>query len=140
LLIECENCPLSTKNKYATPGKPQLKSVFIFELIVGVLLSLIVDIYSFEAAYSALLGVLIASFSNIAFDLSAYRYARAVSVQKMVKFIYQGELLKILITALLFATVFYWVKPINIVALFVFFALMLIAHGFIPLILKRFSR
>jgi ATP synthase protein I len=131
------NYSLSTGKKNLTPGKPPLKIVFIFELLVGLLVSLIVSVFSFEAAYSAFLGVLIASCASFAFDLSAYRYARAASVQKMVKFFYQGELLKILITALLFAVVFYWVKPINIATLFVFFTLMLMSHGFIPLILKR---
>ena len=113
--------------------------VFVIELLLSNFVGLLLLLHSLEATYSAILGGLIASASNFAFALSAYRNPGAGAVQKMVRYFYQGEICKVAVAALLFAAIFKWVSPLNIVVLFSVFAIMLILNGFLPACIARFS-
>lgn len=122
-------------------GKPSFIWMMVIELLLLNAISLVFLLHSQEAGYSSMFGGLIAWVSNVAFDLSAYRYSGAKEVHKMVKRVYQGEILKIGTAALLFAAVFYWVTAINIAALFSVFIFILVIHGFIAVFCaKRFGK
>lgn len=65
---------------------------------------------STRAALSAGLGCGIAITGGVYFVLQAFRHAGATQAQQIVQGFYRGEAGKFVITALLFAAVFAWVK------------------------------
>jgi len=71
------------------------------------------------AAYSVLLGSLIALLANVYFTYKAFKYFGARSVPAIIQSFWAGQVGKMFITAALFALVFIAVKPLNVVLLFV---------------------
>jgi len=70
------------------------------------------------AGYSALLGGLIAWLANLYFAHKAFRYFGARSVKAVVQSLWSGEMGKLILTAALFALVFVGVRPLELLALF----------------------
>ena len=77
------------------------------------------------AGYSALLGGLIALVANLYFAYKAFRFFGARSVQAIVQSFWAGEMGKLILTAALFALVFVAVKPLQPLALFAGYVLVL---------------
>lgn len=70
-------------------------------------------ISSQQAALSVGTGCAIAMSGSLYFALQAFRYAGAQQAHKIVQSFFKGEAGKFVITALLFAAVFVWVKPLH---------------------------
>ncbi|GLK59311.1 F0F1 ATP synthase subunit I [Azotobacter vinelandii] len=70
------------------------------------------------AGYSALLGSLIAWLANLYFAHRAFRYFGARSARAVVQSLWSGEMGKMILTAALFALVFVGVRPLEPLALF----------------------
>jgi ATP synthase protein I len=66
------------------------------------------------AATAVGLGAGIAVVGNSYFVLQAFRYAGAGQASQIVRSFYKGEAGKFVITVLLFAAVFAWVKPLQV--------------------------
>ncbi|MGI9228231.1 MAG: ATP synthase subunit I [Gammaproteobacteria bacterium] len=76
-------------------------------------------------AYSAACGGLAYIVPNFLFARFAFRYSAADSPSLAVKWLYIGEAIKLLLTALLFALIITHIRPLNFVALILTFAAML---------------
>ncbi|GAB3395654.1 F0F1 ATP synthase subunit I [Azotobacter armeniacus] len=74
--------------------------------------------FGLVAGYSALLGGLIAWVANLYFAHKAFRYFGARSVKAVVQSLWSGEMGKLILTAALFALVFVGVQPLEPLALF----------------------
>lgn len=94
------------------------KIVAMQSLVLLVTASLLLLIDQVTAS-SALLGGLIAIIPNAYFAKWAFRYSGARAADKVAQSFYRGEAGKFILTSVLFALVFIWVKPINVVVIFV---------------------
>jgi ATP synthase protein I len=75
------------------------------------------------SAYSVLIGGLINMIPNAYFAHKAFRYRGARAAQKIVRELYTGEAIKLLLMGAGFALSFLYVKPLNTAALFSGFVL-----------------
>lgn len=89
------------------------------------------------AGFSMLLGGLIALLANVYFAFKAFRYFGARSVQAIVQSFWAGEMGKLILTAALFALVFVAVKPLQPLALFTGYLLVLGTGASALLLLKN---
>ncbi len=86
------------------------------------------------AGYSALLGGLIFLLPNAYFAFKAFRFAGARAARQIISSFYQGEAGKLILSAVLFTTVFIWIQPLDVAALFLTFAIMLVINWLTPLL------
>ena len=107
-----------TPNKspfHRTPAFP----VLILQLIVSLAVALVLWIFQgLIAGYSGLLGGLVALIPNCYFAYRVYRYSGARSARAIVGEFYSGEAGKLILTAVLFITVWLAVKPLVVAAVF----------------------
>ena len=89
----------------------QFATAFSLALIVLVVLNLVM-------AYSALIGGSICAIANTYFANKTFMYRGATSTTRIIKAIYVGEFVKLLLIAAGFAAAFVFVNPLNIVLLF----------------------
>ncbi|MCG7200299.1 F0F1 ATP synthase subunit I [Marinobacter pelagius] len=121
----------------ATPSgirRPPIARWFLIESVILVIVSLAFLLRSQVAGYSALLGGLIFLLPHGYFALKAFRYSGARSAKKIMSSFYQGEAGKLILCAILFTMVFKWIQPLDIAALFLTFAIMLVTNWLTPLL------
>lgn len=82
-------------------------------------------VFGIVAGYSALLGGLIAWLANLYFAYKAFRYFGARSTRAIIQSFWSGEMGKQILAAALFALVFVGVRPLEPVALFTGYLLVL---------------
>jgi len=70
-------------------------------------------------SYSMLVGGLIYLVPNMYFAVYAFRFRGAQAAQRMLLGFYRGEIGKFLLSCVGFAIVFTFVKPLNVLALFI---------------------
>jgi ATP synthase protein I len=75
------------------------------------------------SAYSLLIGGLISGVPGTLFARKVFRYRGARSTELIVRELYTGEALKLVLTGAGFALSFIYVKPLNVMALFSGFVL-----------------
>jgi len=95
---------------------------------VAATLCLIVD---WATAYSAMLGGLTCAVPNA---LLAWRLGRGADPKGALKSLVRGELGKLVMTAVIFAAVFFWVKPLEVMVYFVALILVMLFNMLVPLI------
>lgn len=93
------------------------KRILLTQLVVTLLIALGALFYSPLAAMSALIGGGTATVGNAIFAVWVFGPYRSQNPQVMVVKMYGGELLKLLLIALIFTVVFVWMKPLNLPAL-----------------------
>jgi len=122
--------------KATTSGirRPPIAQWFLIESVILVVVSLAFLLRSQVAGYSALLGGLIFLLPHGYFALKAFRYSGARSAKKIMSSFYQGEAGKLILCAILFTMVFKWIQPLDIAALFLTFAIMLVTNWLTPLL------
>jgi len=86
------------------------------------------------AGLSALLGGLIAWVPNVYFAVRAFRYRGARVAQKIVRSFYAGAFGKYVLTMAMFGVVFIMVRPLNPLALFIGFILVMAVYWVVPLL------
>lgn len=121
----------------ATPSgirRPPIARWFLIQSVILVIVSLAFLLRSQVAGYSALLGGLIFLLPHGYFALKAFRYSGARSARKIMSSFYQGEAGKLILCAILFTMVFKWIQPLDIAALFLTFAIMLVTNWLTPLL------
>lgn len=79
---------------------------------------LVFALVDWTAAYSALAGGTICALANAYFTRKAFMYIGARAAARMLKAIYTGEAIKLLLIAAGFAMAFVYVEPLNIFYLF----------------------
>lgn len=112
--------------------------VLQLQLAVAVAAAIIgAGFFGIVAGYSALAGGLIAFVANLYFALKAFRYAGARSTGAIVRSLWSGEMGKQILTAALFALVFAGVRPLEPLALFAGFLLVLAMGASALLLMKK---
>lgn len=107
-----------TPNKspfHRTPAFPVLVTQLVVTLAVALVLWILQGL---TAGYSGLLGGLVALIPNCYFAFRVYRYSGARSARAIVAEFYSGEAGKLILTAVLFITVWLAVKPLVVAAVF----------------------
>ncbi len=92
------------------------------------------------AGVSAWLGGLIAWVPNIYFALRAFKYHGARVAQKIVHSFYAGAFGKYILTMAMFAIVFIKVRPLNALALFTGFVLVMAMYWIVPFLIALTER
>ena len=108
----------------------------MIQLLLALLITAGVFAFKPAAALSALLGGATVVVANAFFAFWIFGRYRAQDPSRLVMRFYGGELLKLVLIALMFGAAFLWVKPLNPVALFVAF---FVVQVFAPLLAHRFS-
>jgi ATP synthase protein I len=116
----------NTNNKLAA-----YKVLFAIALVIAALAIVLLIVVDRVAAYSSLLGGTACLLPNLLFARFAFRYSAAESVGLAVRWFYIGEVIKIIVTILIFALSLLWIKNLNFAAMFITYivALMLNIHG-----------
>jgi ATP synthase protein I len=124
-----------TKASSGGIGRPPIARWFAIESVMLVLASLAFLLFGGQVSgYSALLGGLIFLIPHGYFALKAFRYSGARSAKKIMSSFYQGEAGKLILCAIGFTVVFKWIQPIDVSALFLTFAIMLVTNWLTPLL------
>lgn len=110
-------------------SRPPIVRWFAIKSAVLVVVSLIFFALRGQVSgYSALVGGLIFLLPHGYFALKAFRYSGARSAKKIMSSFYQGEAGKLILCAVLFTMAFKWIQPLDIAALFLTFAIMLVTN------------
>jgi len=94
-------------------------------------------VFGIVAGYSALFGGLIALSANVYFAYKAFRYFGARSARAIIQSLWSGQMGKQILAAALFALVFVGVLPLEPVALFVGYVLVLGTSASALLLMKN---
>lgn len=89
------------------------------QLAVSVVLSALLLLYDWPAAYSALAGGLIATLANAWFAVKVFTVKRMDEPGLILRAFYTGEIYKILLTGALFVLAFIMIRPLNAVTLLI---------------------
>jgi ATP synthase protein I len=82
-------------------------------------------------AYSVLIGGLIYWIPNAYFTLYAFRYKGARAASAVLHSIYRGEVGKFVLTAVGFALAFVFVKPLDIISLFLAYVVVMLSQWYL---------
>ena len=119
------------QHRGGTIARPPLLKVYLHQLALLLVVTLVIRIFSPAAALSVLLGGLIATGPNAWFARSVFHYTGARAAGYVTRSFYRGEAVKFMLTAGLFAAVFVLVKPVAVGWLFLAFAMMTVLNAFI---------
>lgn len=109
---------MNIRNRTAFHRLPVFR-VLVVQALVVLAVALTCGVFlGFVAGYSGFLGGLIALLANLYFAYKAFRYFGARSVRAIVQSFWAGEMGKLILTAVLFALVFVGVRPLEPLALF----------------------
>ena len=87
------------------------------QLLVTLSLSAILLIFDRVAAYSSLIGGLIATLANAWFAIKVFRVKPTVTAETLLTTFYVGEIYKFIFTGAMFVIVFVLIKPLSVMAL-----------------------
>lgn len=117
------------KTADATQGaqlkKPSFARVFLTQLIALIIMSVLLSLRGSVEAYSALVGGLISIGPNWYFARWAFKYSGARAAGLVAGSFYRGEAGKFVFTVVLFAAVFAWLRPLNVMVLFLAYIFMM---------------
>ena len=92
--------------------------LLMVQLAAALIVALMLLPLGFKHAYSGLAGGMIALIANGFFATRVFVPYRAQQLERMVGSFYGAELGKLILTGLLFAGAFLWIRPLSAVALF----------------------
>lgn len=122
------------KNTKRSISRPPVTRLVVTQLLLTGVMSLLFFAKGISAAYSALLGGLIFTVPNAYFAYKAFTYSGARAARQIVKSFYMGESVKLILTAVLFTIVFVLVKPLDVLALFLTFFVLVMSNWLIPMV------
>lgn len=117
--------------------RPPVLRLVLTQFILTVVMSLLFLAKDVTGAYSAMLGGLIFTIPNAYFAHKAFLYSGARAAQQIVKSFYMGESVKLILTAVLFTMAFVMVKPLDVLALFLTFFVLLMSNWLVPLVFSQ---
>lgn len=123
----------ASNSKGAQLRKPPLLRIFVTQLLVLLVVSISMLMLDNTAALSALVGGLISIVPNAYFARWAFRYSGAKSAVRVAQSFYRGEAGKFVLTALLFASVFALMRPLNAVVIFLIYIFMMALNWMLAL-------
>ena len=99
------------------------------QFVITILIALLIFIFfTTVAAYSVLLGGLAYILPNAYFIRFAFRESGQQTPHTILRWFYLGEAGKLVLTGVIFALCFALVKPLNVIAIFVTYILMIIVN------------
>ncbi|OFE13272.1 hypothetical protein PHACT_09085 [Pseudohongiella acticola] len=107
----------------STIKAPPIYKVGVIQTVTLLLVVLVTASGNWLNAYSLLIGGLICLIPGTLFARKAFKYRGARSAELIVKELYKGEAIKLVLMGAGFALSFIYVKPLNVVALFSGFVL-----------------
>ena len=114
----------------ATIVVPPVGRIALVQLAILVVATIGVLPVDVAAAYSILIGGLIQIGPQAYFTRLAFRYRGARQAPNILRAIQKGETGKLLLTAVLFALAFSFIKPLHIPSLFLSYGAMIIVQWF----------
>jgi len=119
-----------------TISRPPVYRITLIQLGLTLVCALLFLLRSQDAAISALAGGLICTIPNAYFIYKAFLYSGASQIKYVLQSFYQGGTWKMLLTAVGFAAAFKLIKPLDFLALFVTFLVVLCVNVFVSKIAK----
>ena len=127
---------MNIRNRTPLHRQPVVR-VLVAQALTGLLVAVFCGLlFGMVAGYSGLLGGLIALLANVYFAFKAFRYFGARSARAIVQSFWAGEMGKQVLAAALFALVFVGVEPLEPLALFAGYVLVLGAGASALLLMK----
>ncbi|ASU23495.1 MULTISPECIES: F0F1 ATP synthase subunit I [Vibrio] len=118
----------------ARPGRELAKRLLMIQVSVAMFVAIVVSIIiNVHWGYSALIGGGIFVIANTVFSLLAFRYSGARAIKLVTVSFYAGEVLKILITIVLFSLVYMYMQ-VELVPLKLTYLLVLGINIFAPVL------
>jgi ATP synthase protein I len=108
--------------------------IVIAQIGVSLLAVAAVAWFDWVAAYSIALGGLVALVPGV---FLSWRMGFDVSPDQALRSLVMGQVGKIGITVVMFAAVFVWVRPLNVLMFFVALALIMLMNIIVPLVQKH---
>lgn len=123
----------------STIKAPPIYKVVAYQLLLTVTVSLALLMLSGQiSAYSVLIGGLLSAVPGALFAGRVFKYRGARAAHKIVKELYTGQALKLLLMSAGFALSFYYIQPLDVIALFSGFILVHITGLFVlALVIRR---
>jgi ATP synthase protein I len=116
----------------STIKAPPIYKIVAYQLIlIAAISSALLILSGHVSAYSLLIGGLLSALPSALFARRVFKYRGARAAHKIVKQLYTGQALKLVLMSAGFALSFYYIQPLNVVALFSGFILVHIAGLFI---------
>ena len=132
---QLEKIANNTNNKLAA-----YKVLSAIALVIVAIAIVLLVVVGRVAAFSSLLGGTACLLPNLLFARFAFRHSAADSAGLAMRWFYIGEVIKIIVTILIFASSLLWLKNLNFAAMFITYivTLMLNIHG-LGLVIGRAS-
>lgn len=134
---DSNGCPVNIRNRIPLYRMPVVRVLLAQALVVLIVAVICSVFFGIVAGYSGLLGGLIALLANVYFAFKAFRYFGARSARAIVQSLWAGEMGKQILAAALFALVFVGVEPLEPIALFAGYLLVLGAGASALLLMKN---
>lgn len=135
----CRNDGIQVNIRNRTPFRrlPAFRVLLLQAMAVAVVTVSCWLVFGIVAGYSALCGGLIALSANVYFAYKAFRYFGARSARAITQSLWAGQMGKQILAAALFALVFVGVRPLEPVALFIGYVLVLGVSASALLLMKN---
>ncbi len=114
----------------ATIEAPPVHRIALIQLVFLLVLAGLCLPWDVTVAYSVLIGGIVQIGPQAYFTRFAFRFAGARQAPQIMRAMYKGESGKLLLTAVLFALTFFFVKPLHLPALFLSYSAMIIIQWF----------
>jgi ATP synthase protein I len=122
-----------------TIAKPPLLRMTGIQLLILMAVALVCLPFGRYQALSFLAGGLIHIAGGTYFAMLSFRHRGATRMANAIQLMYRGEMGKIVLTGALFVLVFVTVEPLEVVALFAGYGLMIVVHAITTgMILKQY--
>lgn len=118
--------------------KPPLLKIYLGQCSVLAVLTAGLFFVDVTTAYSVLLGGMISILPNTYLGAMAFRHSGARAAQEVATSLYRGEVGKFVLTAVFFACIFVFIKPLSVGALFTTFIAMMVLNWFLVHRLSNF--
>jgi ATP synthase protein I len=122
-----------SNNEGAQLIKPPLLRIFVTQFLVLLVISISMLMLDKTAALSALVGGSISIVPNMYFARWAFRFSGAKSAARVAQSFYRGEAGKFVLTAVLFASIFMLMRPLNAVVIFLTYIFMMALNWMLAL-------
>jgi ATP synthase protein I len=122
-----------SNNEGAQLVKPPLLRIFVTQFLVLLVISISMLMLDKTAALSALVGGSISIVPNMYFARWAFRFSGAKSAARVAQSFYRGEAGKFVLTAVLFASIFMLMRPLNAVVIFLTYIFMMALNWMLAL-------
>lgn len=120
-----------------SPHRLVIKRLLLTQLAIAILFPLVLLPLGTVAAMSAAAGAWACLVPSSYFAYRAFRFSGARSALLILQSFYSGQAMKLIMTAVIFALIFIYMKPLNVAALFSGFIVVQSALWFTPLLAQR---